>query len=48
MLESKVSTTISTSVLSNVVVALTGRGKSSLNLKFLGIVRGAMDGGEPN
>jgi hypothetical protein len=44
----RVLTTISRSTLSIVVITLVGRGKSNLNLKFLGIGKGAMDDGEHN
>jgi hypothetical protein len=41
-----VSTTISTSALSIMVITLAGKRKISLNFKFLGIVRQAMDDGK--
>jgi len=44
----RVLATISTSTLSTMVTTLAGKGKSNLNLKFLGIVKGAMDDGKHN
>jgi hypothetical protein len=41
-----VSTTISTFALSIMVITLIGKGKIGLNLKFLGIVKQAMDDGK--
>jgi hypothetical protein len=48
MLKIRVSTTISTFTLFIMVATLAKRGKGDLNLKFLGLVKGAMDDGEHN
>jgi hypothetical protein len=44
----KVLTTISTSTLLTLVMALVKKRKNGLNLKFLGIVRGTMDDANKN